>query len=160
VAEVRHFTSRSYEWIVEGDIEACFDEISHSALMDRVRNRIGDKRVLALVKAFLKAGVLAESGAVQGTQTGTPQGGILSPVLANVALSVLDERFADKPGGPGCTDTQRARRRRRGEANYRLVRYADLCRRRHKSAYAEDRVMPTWVVNCLVSGVGSLLVSA
>jgi RNA-directed DNA polymerase len=125
VAEVRHFTTRSYEWIVEGDIEACFDEISHSALMDRVRNRIGDKRVLALVKAFLKAGVLAESGAVQGTQTGTPQGGILSPVLANVALSVLDEHFADKPGGPGCTDTQRARRRRRGEANYRLVRYAD-----------------------------------
>ncbi len=123
VAEVRHFTTRSYEWIVEGDIEACFDEISHSALMDRVRNRIGDKRVLALVKAFLKAGVLAESGAVQGTQTGTPQGGILSPVLANVALSVLDEHFADKPGGPGCTDTQRARRRRRGEANYRLVRY-------------------------------------
>jgi len=125
VAEVRHFTTRSYEWIVEGDIEACFDEISHSALMDRVRNRIGDQRVLALVKAFLKAGVLAESGAVQGTQTGTPQGGILSPVLANVALSVLDEHFADKPGGPGCTDTQRARRRRRGEANYRLVRYAD-----------------------------------
>jgi RNA-directed DNA polymerase len=125
VAEVRHFTSRSYEWIVEGDIEACFDEISHSALMDRVRNRIGDKRVLALVKAFLKAGVLAESGAVQGTTTGTPQGGILSPVLANVALSVLDEHVAAKPGGPGCTDTQRARRRRRGEANYRLVRYAD-----------------------------------
>src|SRR6266571_6105410 len=52
-------------------------------------------------------------------------GGVLSPVLANVALSVLDEHFADKPGGPGCTDTQRARRRRRGEANYRLVRYAD-----------------------------------
>jgi RNA-directed DNA polymerase len=127
VAEVRHFTSRSYEWIVEGDIEACFDEISHSALMDRVRNRIGDKRVLALVKAFLKAGVLAESGAVQGTTTGTPQGGILSPVLANLALSVLDEHFAAKPGGPGCTDTQRARRRRRGEANYRLVRYADDC---------------------------------
>ena len=47
---------RSYEWIVEGDIKACFDEISHPALMDRVRARIGDKRVLALVKAFLKAG--------------------------------------------------------------------------------------------------------
>jgi RNA-directed DNA polymerase len=50
VAEVHHFASRSYEWIVEGDIKACFDEISHPALMDRVRNRIGDKRVLALVK--------------------------------------------------------------------------------------------------------------
>ena len=58
VAEVHHFASRSYEWIVEGDIKACFDEISHAALMDRVRDRVGDKRVLSLVKAFLKAGIL------------------------------------------------------------------------------------------------------
>jgi RNA-directed DNA polymerase len=56
VAEIHHFASRSYEWIVEGDIKACFDEISHSALMGRVRRRVGDKRVLALVKAFLKGG--------------------------------------------------------------------------------------------------------
>src|SRR4030095_7706268 len=47
VAEVRYFTSRSYEWVVEGDIKACFDEISHPALMGRVRARVGDKRVLA-----------------------------------------------------------------------------------------------------------------
>jgi hypothetical protein len=46
IAEVHHFTSRTYEWIVEGDIKACFDEISHSALMDRVRKRVGDRRVL------------------------------------------------------------------------------------------------------------------
>ena len=51
---------RSYEWVVEGDIEACFDEISHPGLMDRVRTRVGDKRVLGLVKAFLKAGILDE----------------------------------------------------------------------------------------------------
>jgi RNA-directed DNA polymerase len=62
VAEIHHFTSRSYGWIVEGDIKACFDEISHSALMDRVRQRVGDKRILALVKAFLKAGILDEDG--------------------------------------------------------------------------------------------------
>ena len=108
VAEVHHFASRSYEWIVEGDIKACFDEISHPALMDRVRNRIGDKRVLALVKAFLKAGILCEDGTESDTDTGTPQGGILSPVLANVALSVLDEHFAGpgiNPGnGPGVAD--------------------------------------------------------
>src|SRR5205809_2862006 len=57
VAEIRYLTSkpRCYEWIVEGDITACFDEISHVSLMDRVRGRVGDKRVLALVKAFLKA---------------------------------------------------------------------------------------------------------
>ena len=67
VAEVVHFTSRTYEWVVEGDIKACFDEISHSALMDRVRKRVGDKRVLALVKAFLKAGILAEDGALRET---------------------------------------------------------------------------------------------
>ena len=78
VAEVHHFASRSYEWIVEGDIKACFDEISHPALMDRVRNRIGDKRVLALVKAFLKAGILCEDGTESDTDTGTPQGSLCS----------------------------------------------------------------------------------
>ena len=50
----------------EADIEACFDQIDHTALMDRVRNRVGDKRVLALVKAFLRAGVLSEDGALAG----------------------------------------------------------------------------------------------
>ncbi len=69
----------SYEWIVEGDIKACFDEISHPALMDRVRGRIGDRRVLSLVKAFLKAGILNEDGLLRETNTGTPQGSILSP---------------------------------------------------------------------------------
>jgi RNA-directed DNA polymerase len=76
VAEVHHFTSRTYEWIVEGDIKACFDEISHSALMGRVRKRIGDKRILALVKAFLKAGILSEDGELRDTSAGTPQGGL------------------------------------------------------------------------------------
>ena len=76
VAEVHHFTSRSYEWVVEGDIKACFDEISHCALLDRVRARVGDKRVLALVKAFLKAGILTEDGALTDTTAGSPQGGL------------------------------------------------------------------------------------
>ncbi|WP_326791680.1 group II intron reverse transcriptase/maturase [Streptomyces sp. NBC_00841] len=125
VAEVHHFASRSYEWIVEGDIKACFDEISHSALMDRVRNRVGDKRVLALVKAFLKAGVLDEDGTLAGVNAGTPQGSILSPLLSNVALSVLDEYVAQGPGGPGASPYGRAKRRRQGLPNYRLVRYAD-----------------------------------
>ena len=76
VAEVRHLTSHSYEWIVEGDIKACFDELSHSAILDRVRRRIADRRVLALIKAFLKAGIMTEQGRLQGTVTGTPQGGL------------------------------------------------------------------------------------
>ena len=77
----------------EADITACFDEIDHTALMGRVRRRIGDKRVLGLVKAFLRAGILTEEGLNRETITGTPQGGILSPLLANIALSVLDEHF-------------------------------------------------------------------
>ncbi|WP_367648433.1 group II intron reverse transcriptase/maturase [Streptomyces sp. CNQ-509] len=125
VAEVRHFASRTYEWVLEGDIKACFDEISHSALMGRVRGRIGDKRVLSLVKAFLKAGILTEYGALEDTDAGTPQGSILSPLLSNVALSVLDEHIAQAPGGPGTSDWQRRVRRRTGLANFRLVRYAD-----------------------------------
>jgi len=127
VAEVRHFTARSYEWIVEGDIKACFDEISHSALMDRVRMRVGDKRVLALVKAFLKAGILGEDGQLRETDAGTPQGSILSPLLSNVALSVLDEYIAQAPGGPGVSRNDRLARRRHGLPNYRLCRYADDC---------------------------------
>jgi RNA-directed DNA polymerase len=125
VAEVHHFTSRSYEWVVEGDIKACFDEISHSALMDRMRQRVGDKRVLALVKAFLKAGILTEDGTLADTDAGTPQGSILSPLLSNVALSVLDEFIAQSPGGPAASPYERAKRRRQGLPNYRLCRYAD-----------------------------------
>ncbi len=59
-----------------------------------VRRRVGDKRVLGWIKAFLKAGILAEDGLFRKTLTGTPQGGILSPLLANIALSILDKHFA------------------------------------------------------------------
>ena len=72
--------------MLDADIEACFDRIDHTALMDRVRRRVKDKRVLRLVKAFLKAGILTELGDHEDTHTGTPQGGILSPLLANIAL--------------------------------------------------------------------------
>ena len=125
IAEIHYYTSRSYEWVVEGDIKACFDEIDHTALMGRVRDRIGDKRVLGLVKAFLKAGVLFEDGAMRDTNTGTPQGGILSPLLANIALSVLDEHFVGTWADTMGVSHRRERRRRQGLANYRLVRYAD-----------------------------------
>ena len=108
----------------EGDITACFDEIDHTALMGRVRRRIGDKRVLGWVKAFLKAGILTEEGLDRETITGTPQGGILSPLLANIALSVLDEHFARKWEALGPKST-RGKRRRAGVPVMRLVRYAD-----------------------------------
>jgi len=62
IAEIHFFgsPSRNYEWVFEADIKACFDESSHAGLMGRVRDRVGDKRVLGWVKAFLRAGVLTE----------------------------------------------------------------------------------------------------
>lgn len=126
VAEIHYLTSpnRNYLWVFEADIKACFDEIDHSALMGRVRRRIGDKRILALVKAFLRAGVLSEDGVSRATIAGTPQGGILSPLLANVALSILDEHFERKYEALGA-DWKRAKHRRAGGPVMRLVRYAD-----------------------------------
>jgi RNA-directed DNA polymerase len=125
IAEIHMLASNRYEWVLEGDIKACFDEIDHRALMGRVRARVGDKGVVALVKAFLAAGVLSEDGVTRDTKMGTPQGGILSPLLANIALSVLDEHFAGAWQADMATRSQRETRRRRGGATYRLVRYAD-----------------------------------
>jgi len=124
IAEIHFFGSRTYEWVFEADITACFDEIDHTALMGRVRRRVGEKRVLGLVKAFLRAGVLGEDGNARATITGTPQGGILSPLLANIALSVLDEHFAHKWEALG-SEWTRAKHRRAGVPAMRLVRYAD-----------------------------------
>jgi RNA-directed DNA polymerase len=75
IAEIHLFGTRGYRWVLDADIEACFDTIDHAVLMDRVRSRVKDKRVLALVKAFLKAGILTELGEERDTPTGTPQGG-------------------------------------------------------------------------------------
>jgi RNA-directed DNA polymerase len=127
VAGIQRFGTRGYQWVLDADVEACFDSISHAALMDRVRARVKDKRVLALVKAFLKAGVLTELGSREDTWTGTPQGGILSPLLANIALSALDEHVHGPwlAGGAMSTPRRRARRRAKGLPNWRIVRYAD-----------------------------------
>jgi RNA-directed DNA polymerase len=127
IAEIHHFGTCGYRWVLDADIEAAFDTLAHCAVMDRVRARVKDKRVLALVKAFLKAGVLTELGEHQDTWTGTPQGGILSPLIFNVAISALDEHLYRpwKPGGTMTADHQRARRRAKGLPNWRTVRYAD-----------------------------------
>jgi len=125
IAEIHLFASKGYTRVLEGDITACFDEIDHSALVDRVRHRVGDKRVVRLVKAFLCSGVLSEDGVTRDTKAGTPQGGILSPLLANIALSILDDHFAEAWERDMATRVDRSRHRRHGEATYRLVRYAD-----------------------------------
>jgi group II intron reverse transcriptase/maturase len=152
IAEIHHFGTRGYQWVLEADIKACFDEISHTALMDRLRVRIKDKRVCALVKAFLKSGIFTELGDREESPTGTPQGGILSPLLANIALSALDDHFDRQWHQQMGTSGQRCTRTRHGQGNWRLIRYADLCRVRHKSHYAARRVMPSAVVKVLVSG--------
>lgn len=124
IAEIHYWGSRGYHRVFEADIEACFDEISHSALLDRVRARVKDKRILALVKAFLKAGIMSEGGQIRDSVSGTPQGGIASPLLANIVLSALDEHFSAKWDIHG-DDSARYRHRKRGGATYRIIRYAD-----------------------------------
>ena len=111
--------------MLEADIQACFDEIGHTPLLARMRHRIKDKQILGLVKAFLKSGVMTTSGNREETLTGTPQGGILSPLLANIALSALDDHFDRQRREQMGTDQQRAQRKRNGLGNWKIVRYAD-----------------------------------
>ena len=112
--------------------------------MGRLRVWIKDKRICALVKAFLKAGVLTDLGDREETLTGTPQGGILSPLLANIALSALDDHFDRQWQQEMGTKQQRANRRRNGQGNWRLCRYADDLvlmvsgDRRHAEALREE----------------------
>ena len=126
VAEIQMFASRSYEWVLEGDITACFDEIDHTALMGRVRRRIGDKRVLALVKAFLKAGILSEDQVHREIEHRHPAR--RDPLPAAGQHRPGSARRALRPGlGSTISPTRvdRSRRRRHGQPVYRLVRYAD-----------------------------------
>jgi len=127
VAEIHYYAQRGYRWVLDADIEGCFDHIDHAALLQRVRARIKDKKTVALVRAFLKAGVLDELGLQAATGEGTPQGGIISPLLANIALSALDEAIMAPwaGGGDQSTQTGRAKRRYHGLGNWRIVRYAD-----------------------------------
>jgi RNA-directed DNA polymerase len=125
IAEIHYFTTRTYEWIVETDIEACFDRLPHRLVGDEVGRRIGDKRVLGLVRAFLKAGLMAETGRLERTVTGTPQGGIASPLLANIALSALDRHYEADWQEMSRSPGRRQHLQRRGHPTYRLVRYAD-----------------------------------
>jgi RNA-directed DNA polymerase len=111
--------------VLETDIKACFDEISHTALMGRLQVRVKDNRIGALVKAFLKSGVMTELGDREESLAGTPQGGILSPLLANIALSALDDYFARQWQREMGTQWQREKRRRNGQGNWKLIRHAD-----------------------------------
>ena len=125
-----------YQWVIEGDIKGCFDHIDHHSVMTRLRSRVSDVKVGRLVRAFLKAGVLAED-AFMRTNAGTPQGGILSPLLANIALTAIEERYeryiaprrrrdGKAYANPGdAIRIYRHRERKAGRPVFMPVRYAD-----------------------------------
>jgi len=116
------------EYIIEADIKGCFDNIDHHLLMERVRKRVRDRKVLRLVLAFLKAGIMAE-GSVRHPVAGTPQGGIISPLLATILLTAIDERYRRWIPRPGeeanKAHTRRQYDRRQGRPTFFMVRYAD-----------------------------------
>ncbi len=115
--------------MIEGDIKGCFDNIDHHVLMERVRRRIQDHKVLRLVLAFLKADIMIE-GSIRHPVTGTPQGGVISPLLANIYLTVIDERYKRWVPNPHDKTRERAQNRaqtdyKRGRPVFYIVRYAD-----------------------------------
>ena len=127
IAEIHMFGTRGYRWVLDADIEACFDSIDHTALMDRVRRRVKDKRVLALVKAFLKAGVLTEHDGRREHRHRNPAG--RHPVPAAGQHRAAGARRARdgpwKPGGTMGTTCRRHDAARKGLPTWRIVRYAD-----------------------------------
>jgi len=115
-------------WVVDADLKSYFDTIPHDRLLALVKERVADGRVLGLVESFLRAGVLEESKGWQPTERGTPQGGVISPLLANLYLNGLDHQMA--------------------AAGWEMVRYADdfviLCRSEAEAQAALAKVR-TWV---------------
>jgi retron-type reverse transcriptase len=114
-------TSKHY-WAVEGDIKSYFDTINHSILVGLLRKRIADQEVLALIEAFLKAGVM-EGGLFQRTELGAQQGGILSPLLSNVYLHQFDLWWQKTYGS--LSRYEKRKRRQQGLGHPILIRYAD-----------------------------------
>lgn len=120
MAKAQQYIADGYYWVVDLDLEKFFDRVNHDKLMAKLAGRISDKRMLKLIRAFLRAGVM-EGGLVSPVDEGTPQGGPLSPLLSNIVLDELDQELE-----------------RRG---HRFVRYADDCNIYVRSQRAGERVM-------------------
>jgi RNA-directed DNA polymerase len=120
VAQAQRYVADGYGWVVDLDLEKFFDRVNHDKLMGRIAQRVDDKRLLKLLRAFLNAGVM-ENGLVGPSVEGTPQGGPLSPLLSNLVLDDLDRELE-----------------RRG---HRFVRYADDSNIYVRSERAGHRVM-------------------
>ena len=124
IEQVRFFINppRSYEWVIEGDVEDCFGQHPSRAAAGRVAPK-GDRQARAAADPTVPRRRDHEAQISGPTPSGTPQGAILSLLLANIALSVLDRRFED--AWNACTPHQRKRRMAKGHASYRMIRYAD-----------------------------------
>ncbi len=120
VAKAQQYIAAGYGWVVDLDLEKFFDRVNHDKLMAKIANRVSDQRMLKLIRAFLRAGVM-EGGLVSPVDEGTPQGGPLSPLLSNIVLDELDRELE-----------------RRG---HRFVRYADDSNIYVRSRRAGERVM-------------------
>jgi group II intron reverse transcriptase/maturase len=115
-------SSAKHYWVIEGDIKSYFDNVHHRKLMKLLRKRIADKSLLDLIWKFLKAGVM-EGKLFAETENGVPQGGVISPLLANVYLNEFD-KWAEARWH-NLTPYERSKRRKAGLGNYTMVRYAD-----------------------------------
>ena len=114
-----YFAWMGTKWFIEGDIKGCFDNIDHEVLLSILREKIHDSRFLALVKDLLKAGYL-EQWDYRPTLSGTPQGGIISPLLANIYMDRLD-KFVEETIIPGFTRGARRRVTREYKAIKRKI---------------------------------------
>jgi RNA-directed DNA polymerase len=120
VRQAKKYLEEGFEWVVDLDLEKCFDRINHDILMGRLARKIEDRRILGLIRLYLQAGIMV-NGVVQERYEGTPQGGPLSPLLSNILLDELDKEVEER--------------------GHRFCRYADDCNIYVRSERSGKRVM-------------------